>query len=189
MAQCPVCQRNKSLATTPAGLLQLLPIPERIWEDIAIDFIEGLLKSNGSDTILVVVDRLSKYSHFIAMSHPFTAKTTTTVFMREIVRLHGFPRTIVSDRDKIFVSRFWSELFRAQGTQLRQSTAYHPQTDGQSERVNKCLETYLRCFCNEIPRLWGQWLAWAEFWYNTHIMLLWVPLRSVWFMVVHRHHC
>lgn len=130
-------------------------------------FCGGIAEISRLDTILVVVDRLSKYAHFIGLCHPFTALTIAHVFVKEIVRLHGYPSTIVSDRDKIFMSLFWRELFRMQGTGLHRSTAYHPQTDGQTEVVNKTMEGYLRCFINGKPKGWAKWLPWAEYWYNT----------------------
>lgn len=132
-----------------------------------MDFFEGLPKSHGKDTVLVVVDRLTKYAHFIGLKHPFSAHTVASEFVKEIVRLHGFPSSIVSDRDKVFLSIFWKVLFHLQGTELKYSSAYHPQTDGQSEAVNKTLETYLRCYINGRHKSWMEWLPWAEYSYNT----------------------
>lgn len=179
--ECLTCQENKTLAVSPAGLHQPLDVLTRIWEDITMDFIEGLPKSEGCDAILGVVDRLSKYGHFLALKHPFTAKSVAAKFIQEIVRLHGFPRSIISDRDKIFISHFWTELFRVQGTKLKRSTSYHLQTDGQMEIVNKCVEHFLRCFCYERPKKWSQWLGWAEYWYNTtfHISIGITPFQAV----------
>jgi len=141
--QCLTCQKNKYETLSPAGLLQPIPIPTQIWEDISLNFIVGLPKSRHSDTILVVVERLSKYCHFIPLYHPYTAKTVAICFCEEIVRLHGMPRSIISDRDPLFLSAFWQELFKLSQTCLRMSTCYQPQTDGQTKVVNCYLEAYL----------------------------------------------
>lgn len=103
---CDICQRQKYAATTPGGLLQPLPIPNGIWEDLSLDFITGLPKSKGYEVVLVVVDRLYKYSHFILLKHPYTAKSIVELFVKEIVRLHGIPKSLISDRDPLFVSHF-----------------------------------------------------------------------------------
>lgn len=131
--------------------------------------------------MLVVVDRLSKYSHFLLLKHPYTAKSVAELFVREVVRLHGIPMTIISDRDPIFVSHFWLELFKLQGTQLNMSSAYHPEMDGQTEVTNRCLESYLRCFASEQPKTWSYWIPWAEFWYNTtfHVSIGRTPFEVV----------
>ena len=168
VGNCSTCQRCKPMLQVPAGLLQPLPIPGAIWIDISLDFVEGLPKARGKDTILVVVDRLSKYAHFLALSHPFTAAEVAQLYFEHIFKLHGLPKTIVSDRDKIFMSNFWFALFKFQQVALNKSTAYHPQSDGQTEVVNRCLEVYLRCITGEKPFEWVLWLPLAEWWYNTN---------------------
>ena len=125
-----------------------------------MDFVEGLLKSEGRDNILVVVDWLTKFAHFIA--HPYIAKDVARAFLDRVVKLHGTPKYIILDRDRIFTSLMWQELMKALGTKLSMSTAYHPQSDGQTERVNKSLETYLRCVCLLQPKEWHRWLSLAQ---------------------------
>nr|XP_051211532.1 uncharacterized protein LOC127329025 [Lolium perenne] len=138
-----------------------------VWADISMDFIEGLPKVGGKSVILTVVDRFSKYAHFIALGHPYTAASVARAFFDGIVRLHGFPSSIVSDRDPVFTGHVWRDLFGLAGVKLRMSTAFHPQTGGQSEVVNKIIAMYLRCITRDRPRAWVDWLAWAEYCYNT----------------------
>jgi len=164
---CEVCQKAKHVHNLPAGKLQPLPIPAGTWQDLSMDVIEGLPKSEGYSVIMVVVDRLTKYAHFLPLKHPYTAPVVAKLFLDTVVKLHGFPHSIVSDRDKIFLSSFWRELFKLYGVQLAFSTAYHPQTDGQTERINQCLEMYLRCAVHESPQKWKCWLPLAELWYNS----------------------
>ncbi|KAM1013601.1 hypothetical protein FF1_043513 [Malus domestica] len=111
-----------------------------------MDFIVDLPNWKGKTVIWVVVHRLSKYTHFVPMSHPYTASSVAQLFIEHIFKLHGMPSSIVIDRDSIFLSAFWRELFKLQNSKLCMSSRYHPQSDGQSEVMNKCFETYLRCF-------------------------------------------
>jgi Integrase core domain/Chromo (CHRromatin Organisation MOdifier) domain len=132
-----------------------------------MDFIVELPKSEGKTIILVIVDRFTKYAHFFALSHPFSASDIAHLFINEIYKLHGLPLCIVSDRDAIFTSKFWRALMEKLGVKLNFSSAYHPQSDGQTERVNQCIENYLRCMVLNQPKWWNRWLPLAEHWYNT----------------------
>jgi hypothetical protein len=132
-----------------------------------MDFIEGLLNSSGYTVIFVVVDMFTKYNHFLSIKHPFTAAYIVQVFMDNIVKLHGIPKTIICDKDKIFTSNFWTELFKLLKTKLKFSSTYRPQMDGQTERVNQFLEILLRCSVQTSPKVWSQWLSLAELCYNT----------------------
>jgi transposase InsO family protein len=144
---CAVCQRYKSEHLHPEGLLLPLPlpVPQGVWTDIALDFVEALPRVRGKSVILTVVDRFSKYCHFIPLAHPYSAESVAQAFYTDIVRLHGVPQSMVSDRDSVFTSAFWKELMRMLGTKLRMSTAFHPQSDGQSEAANRVIIMYLRC--------------------------------------------
>lgn len=124
--KCDIWQRHKYDVAASPELLQPLPIPEGVWADICLDFIEGLPKSNDKEVILVVVDRLSEYGYFMAFSHPYIAQCVAQYFLDNIFKLHGMPVTLTNDRDHVFLSGFWQELFTLQGVQLQMSTAYHP---------------------------------------------------------------
>jgi hypothetical protein len=179
--QCQVCQHSKHENTKITGKLEPLPIPEEPWHDITMDFMEGLPKSEGFDVIMVIVDRLTKVAHFVPLQHPFSAQQVAQAFWDNIIKLHGVPHTIVSDRDKVFTSAVWRKMMDAAGTKLHHSTAYHPQTDAQTERVNQCLKMYLRCAIHHTPNQWRRWLLAAEFWYNSshHASLNCSPFKAL----------
>jgi hypothetical protein len=166
--QCTTCQQAKSEHVRIPGLLSPLPIPTEAWSTISMDFIDGLPKSGQYDCILVIIDKYTKYGHFIPLSHPFTALTVAQKYIDTIYRLHGLPSVVISDRDPLFTSKLWQELFRLSDTKMNMSSAHHPQTDGQTEKLNQCLETYLRCSVHASPKKWAQWLPLAEYWYNTN---------------------
>jgi hypothetical protein len=163
----PTCQRHKSEHLHPAGLLLPQPVPQGVWTDVALDFIEALSRVRGKSAILTVVDRFSKYYHFIPLAHPYSAESVAQAFFAEIVRLHGVPQYMVSDRDAVFTSTFWRELMWLMGTKLHITLAFHPQSDGQSESANRIIVMYLRCLTDYQPRQWLQWLPWAEYVFNT----------------------
>lgn len=128
-----------------------------------MDFITSLAKCNKFSTIFVAVDRLTKYAHFFPLSHPYSAFQVAKIFFDEIYKLHGLLRSIVSDRNSIFTSKFRFELFKIQGCSLALSSSYRPQSDRQSEITNKALKCCLRCFCSHKPHEWVRWLSLAEF--------------------------
>ena len=149
---CPVCQLNKAEHTPYPGLLEPLSVPDFAWAHVSMDFVEGLPKSEHKNLTLVVVDRFTKYSHFIATKHPITVQSVARAFSNNVFRLHGMPLVIVTDSDRSFTSHLWPQLFKSVKIKLHLSTSYHPQTDGQTERVNQCLENYLMCMCFQQPR-------------------------------------
>ena len=130
MKECDTCQKLKHETCFPAGLLQPLPIPEKRWLDVSMDFVEGLPKSHLKSVVFVAVDRLTKYTHFMAFSYPYTATEVANLYLHYVFKLHGMPSTIISDRDPVFTSHFWKELMKLQGVLLAMSFAYHPQSDG-----------------------------------------------------------
>ncbi|XP_039045952.1 uncharacterized protein LOC120185946 [Hibiscus syriacus] len=166
--KCEVCQRTKGDNVAIPGLLQPIVIPNQAWEVITMDFIEGLPQSMKSNCILVIVDKYSKYGHFLAIAHPYTVTEIARIYLDQVYKLHGPPKIAISNRDKTFTSLFWKELMKHLGTTTFFSTTYHLETDGQTERLNQCLEQYLRSMCFLKPGNWEKYLPLAEWWYNTN---------------------
>ena len=167
IAKCDICQRVKAGHQRPAGLLQPLQIPEWKWDSVGMDFITGLpTSSRGNDSIWVIVDRLSKVTHFLPVKTTYQSSQLAELYIARIVSLHGVPKNIVSDRGTQFTSRFWKKVQEGLGPRLDFSTAYHPQTDGQTERVNQILEDMLRACVLEYGSKWEDCLPFAEFSYN-----------------------
>jgi hypothetical protein len=166
IGSCSKCRHAKSIHHKPFGPLRFLPIGERPWDSISMDFIEGLPLSDGHDMILVIVDRLTKMALFIPTFSDIDAGEVAMLFLRYVFAKHGTPSDIISDRGKHFTSRFWTSLCELLGIKGNLSTAYHPQTDGQTERVNQILEQYLRVYINYQQDDWVNLLPLAEFAYN-----------------------
>jgi len=151
---CVSCQQNKHSTHAKYGEAQAMEPPTAPWTNITMDFVTQLPISKDPvtgytyDTIFVVVDRFTKYAEMIAFRHSYTAEQLAHVFKDRIIRYHGIPESIISDRDKLFTSNYWTTLLAAIGTKKKLSTAYHPQTDGQTEQVNQTIETYLQIYCN-----------------------------------------
>jgi len=164
--KCRICQYAKGKWQN-IGLYQPLPIPNRPWDATSMDFVLGLPRTQRrSDSIFVVVDRFSKMAHFIPCHKTSDATHITSLFFKEIVRLHGLPKIIVSDKDTKFVGHFWRTLWKKLGTNLSFSSAYHSQTDGQTEVVNRILGNLLSSLVTEHHSQWDQILSQAEFAYN-----------------------
>ena len=179
--RCLECLRAKS-RVMPHGLYCPLSIPTAPWEDIRMDFIVGLPRTKRwRNSIFVMVDRFSKMTYFIACHKTDDATNVANLFFRELVRLHGVPRTIVSDRDVKFLSYFWKTLWGKLGTKLLFSTSSHPQTDGQTEVTNRTLGTLLRAFINKNLKEWEDTLPNVEFAYNRtlHSLTNMTPFKCV----------
>jgi transposase InsO family protein len=167
VSECDTCQRIKASHLKVAGTLQPLPIPSWKWEDICMDFIVGFPSTSWHhDSIWVIVDRLTKIAHFLLVHTTQKAEKYAEIYIDQIVHSHGILRTIVSNRGALFVARFWEQLQKSLGTTVIRSSAYHPQTDGQTERVNQVLEDMLRACVLHYGKIWDKCLSLAEFSYN-----------------------
>ena len=166
---CGPCQVNKDSNQRPTGLLHTLPIPDRPWQSVGMDFIGPLPLSNGYDYLLVVIDRLTSMVHLIPTTTKVTAGQTAWLYVKEVVRLHGVPESIVSDRDTKFTSLFWRELHRVLGTKLMMSTSFHPQTDGATERANRSIGQILRSVVSNDQKDWTNKCPMVEFAINSSV--------------------
>ncbi|MCO5558341.1 hypothetical protein L7F22_011922 [Adiantum nelumboides] len=166
--RCLICQKTKAERVKIPGKHQPLDIAQMKLECISMDLVTGLPKTTGNyDSIFVIVAKLTKVAHLIPVKQTAIAVDIAQVFVKEIVRLHGIPTRIISDRDAKFTSKFWQAMFQSLGTQLNLSTAYHPETDGQTERVNQVIEDMLQAYCNQQPQKWIKFLHLVEFAYNS----------------------
>jgi RNA recognition motif-containing protein len=164
---CDTCQRIKASHLKTAGQMQPLSIPAWKWDDISMDFIVGLpLMPRKHDSIWVIVDLLTKTAHFIPVHTTYSAECYAEIYIDLVVRLHGVPKTILSDQGTQFVARFWAQVHESLGTKLIHSSSYHPQTDGQTERVNQIVEDMLRACVIHFDKSWDKCLALVEFAYN-----------------------
>lgn len=173
--KCVSCQQNKHSTHKKYGEAQAMEPPTAPWTNITMDFVTQLPSSKDPvtgyayDSIFVVVDRFTKAAEFVPFRHNYTAEQLARIFLDKIVRHHGIPESIISDRDKLFTSNFWTTFLASIGTKKKLSTAYHPQTDGQTERVNQTMETYLRIYCNEQQDNWVSLLPMAQIAYNNKL--------------------
>lgn len=167
VAACIICSQNKSVHTAPQGLLHPLPIPGRPWSHISMDFISGLPPSDGNTVILVIVDRFSKACRFIPLPKLPSAPETAEIVCQYVFRTFGLPLDVVSDRGPQFTSQFWRAFCKLVGAKVSLSSGFHPESNGQTERVNQDLETTLRCLASNNPSTWSRYVIWAEYAHNT----------------------
>ena len=171
VSHCDLCLCTKIQRCLPTGELQPLPIPEERWDVISVDFISELPESGGYDSVMVAVDSVGKCSHFVETVTTVTAAGAANLYLRNVWKLHGLPRKVISNHRPQFVAAFIKELYQLLGIEAMTSTAYHLQTNGQTEWVNQELEQYLRIFIGERQDDWYTLLPLAEFSYNNHIHL------------------
>jgi hypothetical protein len=171
VTSCPTCVVSKYNTQSPIGLLHPIPLPQRRWQQVTMDFITGIPRTSNYqyDMIMVVVDRLSKYAHFVPCYTTNSASDIAWLFFHRIVSLHGVPEVIISDRDRKFDNEFWKKLLQLAGTEVRLTTAYHPEADGQTERVNRTLIELLRSMVDESQSDWDDHLSSCEIAYNTSV--------------------
>ena len=169
VSTCDLCLRTKALKQPPMGELHPLPIPDSPWDTISVDFITELPESNGRDSIMVIVDSVTKRSHFVSTVTTLSSIEAAQIYIQHIWKHHGLPHRVVSDRGPQFVAEFTKEIYQLLGIKLAATTVYHPQGDGQTERINQELEQFLRLFINQRQDDWDNLLPFAEFQYNNHI--------------------
>jgi hypothetical protein len=175
VACCDTCSRVKIKHQKPAGLLKPLEISIWKWEDISMDFVVGLPRTpKGNDSIWVILDRLTKVAHFVLVKVTIGTERLANLYVKHILRLHGTPKSIVSNRGPQFVAKFWRSFHKLMGTTLNYNIAFHPQTDGQTERVNQVLEDMLRACALTYNTDWESSLPFAEFSYNNFQASLWM---------------
>ena len=172
MEGCNLCQRMKNRTEEPAGKLKLSEVPQKTWSHLTVDFITKLPVVAGKDAILVVCDRLSKITHFVTTTEGTSAEGLARLFQDNMWKLHGLPESVVSDKGPQFAAELTKELNRMLEIKTKLSTAFHPQTDGQTERINQEVEQYLRFFIEHRQKDWLKWLAMVEFAINNKVHMV-----------------